>query len=167
MSILQSRYTVILWMHPKLQHQFVANVENHKTINRKPTGSNPWQLSNWTKHYRLCTKGKKRPATKNQDTLQKFFPVVSQSSIVSTAAIQASYQSTPGITTQTHSINPIFLHAQQFNPTTRSMLVPSSQFNHSMSLQHILQPNLLSNMPASSNNVTNKSSQHGNIWICN
>ena len=32
MSILQSRYTVILWMHPKLQHQFVANVENHKPL---------------------------------------------------------------------------------------------------------------------------------------
>ena len=41
-------------------------------LQRKPNGSKPWQLSNWTKHFKQCKYGK---GPGKQDTLQSFFPV--------------------------------------------------------------------------------------------
>ena len=41
-------------------------------INRKPSGNKPWQLSNFTKHYNSCVKGKR--SENKQKKLQKYFP---------------------------------------------------------------------------------------------
>ncbi len=50
---------------------------NSQKINRKQTGNNPWQLSNFTKHYISCNKSSKRKMEKAEN-IQNFFPVVTQ-----------------------------------------------------------------------------------------
>ena len=123
-----------------------------QTINRKPTGSKPWQLSNWTKHYKQC----KRVKNKGPTLKQTFFSpkVKSKSSIPSSVPVtSASYQSTgcaSGIITP--FVSP-YVHTEQSNPTSASMLVPSSQFNNSLSLQQFSHTNMPSKIYSTINDA--------------
>ena len=108
---------------------------NPQKINRKPTGSNPWQLSNFTKHYNSCTKSGKRKIDK-QESLQKFFPVVPQTSETKTkwqpsSTVSAPVPSASGAS-QGQAIYPYFFSPFQtphfYAPASTSQLSFQSPF---------------------------------------
>ena len=58
-------------------------------LQRKPTGSRPWLISNWTKHYKQCKYGKGQSG--KQETLQSFFPSTSEGKKVKSIPAIASH----------------------------------------------------------------------------
>ena len=95
------------------------------TLQQKPTGSKPWQISNWTKHYKQCQHGNK-PTTSKQDTIQSFF--LPNTSINATpSATPTSLQSRITTDTLSHPIPP-------FSDTSATILYPPYPFpvSHNM-----------------------------------
>ena len=92
-------------------------------LQRKPNG--PWVISNWTKQYKLCNFSKGE--TSKQNTLQSFFPMVSQNNAHSNEIPnpQAVIQSQPGIESKSQACyNPMPLFP--FPNTCMSLQLPSA-----------------------------------------
>ncbi len=61
----------------KLEASIRCKCGGIQKIQQKTTGVKPWQLSNWTKHYKLCVASKRQSGVK-QGQLNTFFPIVQQ-----------------------------------------------------------------------------------------
>ena len=96
-SVLQENvhYTILVKCNALDASKLAAYIRCHcgkaLMIQRKSDGSRPWQLSNWTKHYKQCNY--KKGAAGKQDKLQSFFPVVSKKGNTQLAMVSANTKS--------------------------------------------------------------------------